>query len=264
MHTFSPNTSRPQTPKPLVKVPKRPQLSRHHSTIPFPIPISQSSLPDHPRRRAFSFFPFLSSTRRKASASTTASSSSACPSTQNTSDTQIDTPRVRQLDKATRMLGERIPPELILGPPKSPQHRLKPHVPLRTHSSSQSLFPPTSRSTPEPRHTRSYLNIARSSPQVPEPNHPPNAPRPPSKTLTEEETSRYLYVYFFSAFQTPGLSRCRKAFARTPPGTPFIGSAVDSDSDSYLGSRKEWRQSWSGEWNVKDMHEDIGKLRHLR
>ncbi|KAK0444575.1 uncharacterized protein EV420DRAFT_1648864 [Desarmillaria tabescens] len=249
MHTFSPNTSRPQTPKPLVKVPNKPQFIRPHSTIPFPIPLSQSSKANHPRRRAFSFFPFLFSTRRKASKSTiTPSSSSAYPSSQNTSDTQIDIPRVRQLDKATRMLGERIPPELVLGPPKSPQHCIKPSVPLRTRSSSPSLFPPTSRSTPEPRHKRSYLNIVRSSPQLPEPDQSPNMSRPSSRTSTEEETSRYL-----------------KTFAKTPPpGTPFIGSAVESESDSYVGSRKKWQQSWSGEWNVKNMDEVIGKLRHLR
>ncbi|PBK61613.1 hypothetical protein ARMSODRAFT_655843 [Armillaria solidipes] len=247
MRTFSPNTSQPQTPKPLVRVPKKPQFIRNHSTIPFPIPLSQSSPPDRPRRRAFSFFPFLFSTRRKASTSTAASSSSsAYPSSQNTSDTQVDSPRVRQLDKATRTLGERIPPELVVGPPKSPQHCIKPRVPLRTRSSSPSLFPPTPRPTPEPRHKRSYLNIVRSNPQVPEPDAP-NMSRPPSRTSTEEETSRYL-----------------KTLAKTPlPGTPFVGSAMDSDSDSSLGSRKKWQQSWSGEWNVKDMHEVIGKLRDL-
>lgn len=229
-------------------MPKKPQFSRHHSTIPFPIPLSQSSPPDHPRRRAFSFFPFLFSGRRKASTSTTVSSScSACSSSQNTSDTQANSPRVRQLDKATRMLGERIPPELVLGPPKSPQHRIKPHVPLRTRSSSPSLFPPTPRSNPEPRHKRSYLNIVRSGPQVPEPEHSPSTSRPPSRTSMEEETSPYLDTFT----KTP------------PPGTPFIGSAVNLDSDSHLGSRKKWQQSWSGEWNVKDMHEVIGKLRHL-
>lgn len=198
MRTFSPGTSQPQTTKPLVRVPKKLQFIRNHSTIPFPIPLSQSSPPDRPRRRAFSFFPFSFSTRRKASTSTAASSSSACPSSQNTSDTQADSPRVRQLDKATRTLGERFPPELVVGPPKSPQHYIKPRVPLRTRSSSPSLFPPTSRPTPEPRRKRSYLNIVRSNPQVPEPDAP-NMSRPPSRTSTEEETSRYLYVYF-SAF----------------------------------------------------------------
>ncbi|KAK0219850.1 hypothetical protein IW262DRAFT_1460966 [Armillaria fumosa] len=243
MRTFSPGTSQPQTSKPLVRVPNKPQFIRHHSTIPFPIPLSQSSSPDRPRRRAFSFFPFLFSTRRKASTSTAASSASAYPSSQNTSDTQVDSPHVRQLDEATRTLGERIPPELVVGPPK---HCIKPRVTLRTRSSSPSLFPPTSRPTPEPRRKRSYLNIVRSNPQIPE-SDAPNMPRPPSRTSTEEETSRYL-----------------KTLAKTPPpGTPFVGSAVDSDSDSSLGSRKKWQQSWSGEWNVKDMHEVIGKLRDL-
>lgn len=246
MRTFSSGTSQPQTPKPLVRVPNKPQFIRHHSTIPFPIPLSQSSPPDRPRRRAFSFFPFLFSTRRKASTSTAASSTAAYPSSQNTSDTQVDSPHVRQLDKATRTLGERIPPGLVVGPPKSSQHCIKPRITLRTRSSSPSLFPPTSRPTPEPRRKRSYLNIVRPNPQVPE-SDAPNMSRPPSRTSTEEETSRYL-----------------KTLAKTPPpGTPFVGSAVDSDSDSSLGSRKKWQQSWSGEWNVKDMHEVIGKLRDL-
>ncbi|KAF8920804.1 hypothetical protein CPB85DRAFT_510258 [Mucidula mucida] len=160
----------PKPPKPLVKIEKktkRPQtsssstLSSSLSSTPSHSPSSSVSYsPNQNRSRSsLSLGPLLQcvssiSLRRKPSAAVALEKMHVTPSSPPDTPTSTSSlqRRLRQLDKATRMLGENIPAELVLGAPTPPSRpTTSPSNPSLAHSTRNFSRPKTAPSPDSPR-----------------------------------------------------------------------------------------------------------------